>query len=134
MVFFYQIGRPPRSTLSDSLFPYATLFRSALDWPAAATLVVADLHLEKGSAFARRGQLLPPYDSRATLAALAAAVARHHPRRVVCLGDSFHDDTAAARLGMRETGLLRNMAQAHDWIWVAGNHDPAPPVDRKSVV
>ena len=101
----------------------------ALYWPAAATLVVADLHLEKGSAFALRGQLLPPYDSRATLTALAATVARHRPRRVVCLGDSFHDDAAAARLGMREAHLLRDMAQSHDWIWVAGNHDPAPPTD-----
>ena len=70
----------------------------ALLWPARRTLVVADLHLEKGSAFAARGQFLPPYDTRATLGRLEALVSKHRPKRVICLGDSFHDGGAGERL------------------------------------
>lgn len=87
------------------------------------TLVAADLHLEKGSAFARRGQMLPPYDSRATLARLAAEVATLSPERVVLLGDSFHDRTAIQRLGADERVLLASLAEGRDWIWLEGNHD-----------
>jgi metallophosphoesterase superfamily enzyme len=75
----------------------------ALYWPAAATLIVADLHLEKGSGFARRGTLLPPYDSAVTLLRLASAIEAHAPRRVLCLGDSFHDPDAPGRLEADET-------------------------------
>ncbi|MDH3594246.1 MAG: ligase-associated DNA damage response endonuclease PdeM [Rhodospirillales bacterium] len=99
----------------------------ALYWPARRTLVVADLHLEKGSAFAVRGQLLPPYDSAATLQALAETIARYEPERVICLGDSFHDDGAAERLASADGAALRRLTAAHDWIWIAGNHDPVPP-------
>ncbi len=100
----------------------------ALYWPALRTLVVADLHLEKGSAFAARGQLLPPYDSAATLQALAEVIVRRDPERVICLGDSFHDDGAAGRLASADGAALRRLTAAHDWIWIAGNHDPVPPV------
>jgi DNA ligase-associated metallophosphoesterase len=101
----------------------------ALFWPARRTLMVADLHLEKGSAFATRGILLPPYDTAATLQRLAAAIARHRPARVVCLGDSFHDAGAAARLPPDQAALIGRLTAAHEWIWLAGNHDPAPPAD-----
>ncbi|MGE4218751.1 MAG: ligase-associated DNA damage response endonuclease PdeM [Alphaproteobacteria bacterium] len=99
----------------------------ALVWPDAGTLIVADLHLEKGSAYARHGTLLPPYDTRQTLGRLAEALERHRPRRVIALGDSFHDDRAAARLDATDQAGLTAMVAAHDWFWVAGNHDPAPP-------
>ena len=99
----------------------------ALYWPARRTLVVADLHLEKGSAFAARGQLLPPYDSAATLRALAGAISRHRPEQVICLGDSFHDEDAPQRLASAEGAALRRLTDAHEWIWIAGNHDPVPP-------
>ena len=99
----------------------------ALFWPAAETLVVADLHLEKGSGLARHGSLLPPYDSRTTLRRLAEALARYRPRRVICVGDSFHDGGAAARLGSEETEMLGRLVGGCDWLWLAGNHDPAPP-------
>lgn len=99
----------------------------ALVWPARRTLIVADLHLEKGSGFARRGSPLPPYDTRATLANLAAVLDRYRPDRVVCLGDSFHDPEAGDRLSPRDRATLRRMTAAHDWIWIRGNHDPAPP-------
>jgi hypothetical protein len=99
----------------------------ALWWPAASTLAVADLHLEKGSAFAERGRPLPPYDSAVTLDRLAALVARFHPRRVVCLGDSFHDGGAANRLPAPLGETLASLARERDWIWILGNHDPAPP-------
>ncbi len=90
-------------------------------------LLVADLHLEKGSSFARHGMFLPPYDSAATLAKLMAAVNRYAPRRVVALGDSFHDRAAATRLQLAERDMLRALQAGRDWLWLSGNHDPAPP-------
>jgi DNA ligase-associated metallophosphoesterase len=99
----------------------------ALYWPAERTLVFADLHFEKGSAFARSGQVLPPYDTRATLARMTAALERHVPGRVVALGDSFHDRWAADRLDVRDREMLLQLGSRAEWIWIAGNHDPAPP-------
>ena len=99
----------------------------ALFVPAHAALIVADLHLEKGSGLARAGSLLPPYDSRATLAALAEAIERRRPRQVICLGDSFHDRDAAARLDGADAALLRALVAGREWLWLLGNHDPAPP-------
>lgn len=100
----------------------------ALYWPAERTLMVADLHFEKGSSFAARGTaLLPPYDTRATLAALEQAIRRYRPRRVICLGDSFHDIGAAGRLGSGDQARLRRIVADQDWLWISGNHDPQPP-------
>ena len=99
----------------------------ALIWPNGDSAIVADLHFEKGSAFAARGALLPPYDSRETLRRLDAVLARHPVRRVICLGDSFHDGDAPARLGADERAALAHLTARHDWIWIAGNHDPALP-------
>ena len=101
----------------------------AVFWPNQRTLAVADLHLEKGSAFAERGQLLPPYDTAAALRALADAIALYRPARVICLGDSFHDERAAERLAAADAERLQALTAAHDWIWIRGNHDPAPPRD-----
>ncbi|HEX3973834.1 MAG TPA: ligase-associated DNA damage response endonuclease PdeM [Stellaceae bacterium] len=98
----------------------------ALWWPAAATLIVADLHFEKGSSYATRGVLLPPYDTRATLARLAAAIGPR-VRRVICLGDSFHDGNGPERLSQNDAAALRALVEKHDWIWIAGNHDPVLP-------
>jgi hypothetical protein len=95
--------------------------------PDTRTLVVADLHLEKGSAFAAAGRLLPPYDTAATLAALQRLARHYRPRTVVCLGDSFHDGDGPARLAARDRAVLRQLTGGHDWIWVAGNHDPELP-------
>lgn len=100
----------------------------ALVWPAEATLIVADLHLEKGSGFAQRGTLLPPYDSASTLLQLAAAIDAWRPRRVLCLGDSFHDRDAAVRLGADELATLQGLVERVDyWVWITGNHDPVAP-------
>ena len=99
----------------------------ALWWPAEKTLAVADLHFEKGSAFARGGQLLPPYDTRATLKRLAEVLKRLRPARVIALGDSFHDSKAGARLDAEEIAALRALTERADWLWVEGNHDPEPP-------
>ncbi|HEV2675460.1 MAG TPA: ligase-associated DNA damage response endonuclease PdeM [Aliidongia sp.] len=98
----------------------------ALWWPDERTLIVADLHFEKGAAFARRGALLPPYDTRATLAALGALIGRMAPARVVALGDSFHDRHGADHLCHDDAVHLRALVERQDWVWVAGNHDPAP--------
>jgi DNA ligase-associated metallophosphoesterase len=90
-------------------------------------LVVSDLHLEKGSSYARRGQLLPPWDTHATLDRLTLLLRRYRPRIVVALGDSFHDNDGASRLPSGELARLRAMTEAHRFIWVKGNHDPSPP-------
>ena len=95
--------------------------------PAHSTLVFADLHFEKGSAYARARQFLPPYDTTDTLRRMAQAMARHRPARVIALGDSFHDGGAGARLGAEERGLLESLAGAAQFVWIAGNHDPDPP-------
>lgn len=92
-------------------------------WPGEATLVVADLHLEKASSFARRGAFLPPYDTAATLAALAAVVARLAPARVISLGDAFHDPFGPERLSGADRARLEALQSGRDWIWIAGNHD-----------
>jgi uncharacterized protein len=99
----------------------------SLWWPRARALAFADLHFEKGSAYAGRGSLLPPYDTAATLAAMAAAIARRAPSVVVCLGDSFHDAGAPGRLDAGDAGRLRALMADRRWLWIAGNHDPAPP-------
>jgi uncharacterized protein len=98
----------------------------ALYWPEEALLVVADLHLEKGSSFAQRGVLLPPYDSAATLGRLAQLVTRYAPHCVIALGDNFHDGHGASRLHDGDRANLRALQRGRDWIWIAGNHDPEP--------
>lgn len=99
----------------------------ALFWPTRGWLLVADLHLEKGSAFARMGQFLPPYDTAATLLRLEDLCRHWRPSRVICLGDSFHDRDAAARVSDADGRRIAALTAAHDWVWIAGNHDPAPP-------
>ena len=101
----------------------------ALLWPERRLAVVADLHFEKGSAYAERGQFLPPYDTAATLDKLETVLSRHAVERLICLGDSFHDRGAAARLPSATVRRLRDLTARHDWIWIAGNHDPTPPED-----
>lgn len=91
--------------------------------PAYGALIVADLHLEKGSAFAVRGQLLPPYDSRATLDKLEAEIAELDPAMVVLLGDSFHDTKAIPRMAAEDRARLDRLAAGRDWLWLEGNHD-----------
>ena len=95
-------------------------------------MVVADLHLEKGSSFARRGLMLPPYDTRETLAALAEVIGRFGPATVVALGDSFHDVGGPDRLAAEEAAALRAMQAGRRWVWITGNHDRVlPGLDRR---
>jgi DNA ligase-associated metallophosphoesterase len=96
----------------------------ALFWRAQDALLVADLHLEKASWFARLGQLLPPYDSHATLTALAEEVDRTGAKRLYCLGDSFHDRFGCDRLPPDSRALLEGLTGRLDWTWIIGNHDP----------
>lgn len=100
-----------------------------LYWPAERLLAVADLHFEKAASLARHGAALPPYDTAETLAGLERLIGRHAPRTVVCLGDSFHDRQVAAALPEPAKAGLRRLMRGRDWIWIAGNHDPAPPAD-----
>lgn len=96
----------------------------ALFWPARKALLVADLHLEKASFFARTGQMLPPYDSLATLADLTALVTATHAREIWCLGDSFHDVSGGERLTEAARVILAALMARTRWIWITGNHDP----------
>jgi DNA ligase-associated metallophosphoesterase len=98
----------------------------ALYWPEERVLVIADLHLEKGSSFATRGVLLPPYDTAATLERIAVLIARFTPHAVIALGDSFHDRKGPARITAADRAALAGLQRGRDWIWVAGNHDPDP--------
>jgi DNA ligase-associated metallophosphoesterase len=98
----------------------------AVFWPEESLLVVADLHFEKGSSFARRGVLLPPYDTAATINRLAALIERYAPRLVIALGDSFHDGGGPDRMADISRTSLMALQRGRDWIWITGNHDPDP--------
>jgi hypothetical protein len=98
--------------------------QGALFWPARKALLVADLHLEKASWFARFGQMLPPYDSIATLADLTALSASTGAEEIWCLGDSFHDTKGCDRLPAKARELLSALTGAVRWTWITGNHDP----------
>ena len=113
MVPFSFAGETFRATAGGALF-----------WPARNALLVADLHLEKASWFARLGQFLPPYDSHATLSALAGEVDRTGAERLFCLGDSFHDSFGCERLPASARELLTGLTARLDWMWIVGNHDP----------
>src|SRR3954453_4003008 len=104
------------------LDPMGVLF-----WPEMRLLAVSDLHLEKGSSFARRGMLLPPWDTHATIDRLTLLLRRWSPATVVALGDSFHDADGSGRLPATEQQRLAAMTAAHRFLWVQGNHDPSPP-------
>lgn len=97
----------------------------ALYWPRQSALLVADLHLEKASFFARTGQFLPPYDSRETLERLALAIRETGARRVITLGDNFHDSAGAGRLEAHAGEMLATLTRVVDWVWITGNHDAA---------
>jgi uncharacterized protein len=96
---------------------------AALYWPSQCALLVADLHLEKASAFAAGGQMLPPYDSVATLHELEMLAGRHRVETVFCLGDNFHDDAGEHRLSGNAATLLRSLIARTSWVWITGNHD-----------
>jgi uncharacterized protein len=98
----------------------------ALYWPEQRLLAVADLHLEKGSSFAARGSLLPPYDTVDTLIRLRGLIVRYAPRVVVALGDNFHGGRGAARIATRDLNLLLDLQRGREWVWITGNHDPDP--------
>jgi len=103
---------------------FRALAAGALWWPARAALLVADLHLEKASWFASRGQLLPPYDSLATLAELTTLVEATRAAEIWCLGDSFHDVGGCDRLPAEAQASLRMLTGSTRWTWITGNHDP----------
>ena len=111
----------PFSFAGETFFATAD---GALFWPSQQALLVADLHLEKASWFARLGQFLPPYDSHATLSALAATVETTGATRLFCLGDSFHDRFGCDRLPSDARELLTELTRRLDWTWIVGNHDP----------
>jgi DNA ligase-associated metallophosphoesterase len=117
---------PPESALAVAGASFAADPAGVIYWPEQGLLAVADLHLEKGSSFAARGVLLPPYDTAATLARLATLISYYAPRVVVALGDNFHDRRGHARLADTDRATLLNLQRGRDWVWITGNHDPEP--------
>jgi DNA ligase-associated metallophosphoesterase len=95
----------------------------------SATLIVSDLHLEKGSAFAARGWMLPPYDTRETLTRLVDVLDHYRPQTVIALGDSLHDQGAIDRIDAADRGRIAHLTAGRRWIWITGNHDPGIPSD-----
>lgn len=104
---------------------FALVDGRALYWPRERALLVADLHLEKASFFATTGQMLPPYDSRETLQRIAGALRRTGARRVLTLGDNFHDEEGPLRMEPHAAGMLDALTRSVDWVWISGNHDRA---------
>ena len=115
---------PTIDVFGERLVPTAM---GALYWPERSALIVADLHFEKGTSFARAGLMLPPYDTRTTLRRLAALCRRFDPDQVISLGDAFHDSEAEARMDPDDAALLERLTTARRWLWILGNHDPEPP-------
>jgi DNA ligase-associated metallophosphoesterase len=124
-----QSAAPPPGEVSINGTVLVADRAGALYWPHEGVLAIADLHLEKGSSFAKRGVLLPPYDTAATLARLSAVIMRYAPRCVMALGDSFHDGGGPNRLADADRTQLRALQVGRDWIWITGNHDPEPAQD-----
>jgi DNA ligase-associated metallophosphoesterase len=121
-----RVNARDRNDIVVSGIPFHADPAGALYWSEHGLLVVADLHLEKGSSFAARGMLLPPYDTAATLSRLARLIAHYAPRVVIALGDSFHDGGGPARLSRNDRDNLNALQRGRDWIWLTGNHDPEP--------
>lgn len=96
-------------------------------WARTETLIVSDLHFEKGSSFAARGVMLPPYDTRTTLMRLSALIRKYAPKRVISLGDAFHDEEAETRIDEEDAASLEKLMRETEWLWILGNHDPEPP-------
>ncbi len=120
-----QIDETPLTVAGVGLMPFCD---GTLYWPGEDMLIVSDLHFEKASSYAARGTFLPPYDTAATLLKLARRIALVDPKRVVTLGDNFHDRRGGERLGERDRETLATLQKGRDWVWISGNHDPVPQV------
>ena len=123
------IDAPKVETIRLGVHELVPDLSGALWLAAEQTLLVADLHFEKGSAFAARGVHLPPYDTSSTLSALEQLVARYEPGRIVSLGDSFHDDDSRQRMSAGDVERIRRITDGTEFIWITGNHDTEPPND-----
>jgi hypothetical protein len=110
--------------LSFSGHEFQIIDRTALFWPEQRAVLVADLHLEKASAYAAQGQMLPPYDSHETLLRLASVIRQCGAERLFCLGDNFHDSGGETRLEAAAAQLLSDLVQRVALVWITGNHDP----------
>lgn len=126
------MSRSHRITLSG--VDFIPDLSGALFAPEFGALLVADLHLEKGTSLARRGVHLPPYDTRESLLQLKAAVEATQPRRLIFLGDSFHDGAARERIDVSDLNLLRAITATVETVWITGNHDPEPPKDVGGII
>lgn len=122
-----QLSKPQETRLCLAGQMLTPLTQGALWWSEKRVLIVSDLHLEKGSSYAKRGQMLPPYDTSATLSVVEQLCDELAPETVISLGDSFHDRSAELRLSAASVEKIRVLTAAHNWVWVEGNHDPDPP-------
>lgn len=116
---------PAQHPLQFAKHEFTVIGDAALYWPEYRALIVADLHLEKASSYAVTGQMLPPYDSHATLSAMDGLIHACGATHIICLGDNFHDSGGEERLCGDAARLLRDLTSRHRWSWITGNHDPA---------
>lgn len=120
----------PDASCSPELILNGCVFQpdvsGVLFWPREETLIVSDLHFEKGSFFATRNAHLPPYDTGQTLNVLERVISAFRPKQIIALGDSFHDPEGAKRLSRTDRDRIITLTQSCRWVWIAGNHDPAP--------
>ncbi|MCG8445838.1 MAG: ligase-associated DNA damage response endonuclease PdeM [Hyphomicrobiales bacterium] len=120
---------PQTTAISVAGIGFEATREGGLWWAGEETLIVADLHLEKGSSYAERGTLLPPYDTGATLERLEAVIARLEPKTVIALGDNFHDRGGGGRMPDVYRKKLTAIQIGRNWVWITGNHDPEPQAD-----
>jgi hypothetical protein len=126
--------QPLASRISLGELTFVPDVSGALYAPEDHLLVIADLHFEKGSAFAKRGAMLPPYDTRETLRRLRMAVERLKPKTVIALGDTWHDGGGYGRMDAEDVEAFGLLRQDIDWVFISGNHDPEPPRDLGATV
>ena len=126
-----KVDHQPLQCVESSVNGTAILYdyRGVIFLPDSQVLIVSDLHLEKGAAFARRGLMHPPYDTHSTLARLKECISFYNPKTIISLGDSFHDKHGATQLPGTYRSSLLKLQKNSDWIWISGNHDPEPPKD-----
>ena len=91
-------------------------------WPQESCLIVGDLHLEKSTSYIDQGNFLPPYDTLDTLTKLSHTIKKKRIKKVIFLGDVFHDSNGYERLKLPEKSLFDKILNENT-IWISGNHD-----------
>ena len=87
------------------------------------TLIFSDLHLGKGLSFANLGNLIPPFDLDETLLNLKNIIEKYNPKRLISLGDSFHENKSIQKMERKYVNIINNLFHKINITWIEGNHD-----------